>query len=86
MLGWLLELLKIRAEYSGSDSCITNRHLKYVVFVIQHMKIILYSSVNIIQFFVSEFVLMGNNLFLVTVIWLWYAISSTRHSLDKHFN
>ena len=67
MLGWLLELLKIRAEYSGSDSCIMNRHLKYIVFIIQHTKIILYSSVNIIQFFMSEFVLMGNNLFLVTV-------------------
>jgi len=82
MLGWLLELLKIRAEYSGSDSCLMNRHLKYVVFIIQHAKIILCSSLNIIQFFMSEFLLVGNNLFLVTVVWLWYAVSSTRHSLE----
>ena len=46
-------------------------------------KIILCSPVNIIQFFMSEFVLMENKLFLVTVVWLWYALSSTRHSLGS---
>jgi len=83
MLGWLQELLKISTEYSGSDSCLMNGHLKYVVLIVQHTKIISCSPVNIIQFSMSEFVLMGNNLFMVTVVWLWYAISSTRHSLGN---
>jgi len=57
-----------------------NRHLKYVVFVIQHMKVILCSPLNIIQFFMSEFVVMvyyfwsllfGSGMLLVLQGTLW---------------
>lgn len=43
--------LEDKSRTSGSDSCLMNRHLKYVVFAIQQTKIILCSPVNIIQFF-----------------------------------